>query len=123
MSWSLGTISTSFPVLPWSSTERPSPTPSNEIHQEKSNVEHRFLELYEIGNQIQLAQTQSRNTFGVKWGLPRPYQQEQYHSVAVQLDACLDRWESKLPVHWKLENLPQVVDRVSRTHGYLLQIR
>lgn len=88
-----------------------------------SHVEQLYLEIYEIGNQIQLAQTQTRNTFGTKLGLPRPYQQEQYHSVAVQLDACIDRWEDKFPTYWKLQNLPQVVDRVSRTHGYLLQIR
>lgn len=88
-----------------------------------SHVEHLYLEIYEIGNQIQLAQTQTRNTFGAKLGLPRPYRQEQYHSVAVQLDACLDRWENKLPTYWQLQYLPQVVDRVSRTHGYLLQIR
>lgn len=123
MSWSLGTISTSFPVLPWQSTEGSDPTPLNDGQQDKSNMEHLYLEIYEIGNQIQLAQTQTRNTFGAKLGLPRPYRQEQYHSVAVQLDTCLDRWESKLPTHWKLQNLPLVIDRVSRTHGYLLQFR
>lgn len=101
----------------------PNSTPLDDSQQEMSHVEHLYLEIYEIGNQIQLAQTQTRNTFGAKLGLPRPYRQEQYHSVAVQLDACLDRWENKLPTYWQLQYLPQVVDRVSRTHGYLLQIR
>ncbi|GAM41975.1 hypothetical protein TCE0_043f15536 [Talaromyces pinophilus] len=123
VSWSLGTISTSFPVLPWQKTEAPNSTPLNGSQQDMSHVEQLYLEIYEIGNQIQLAQTQTRNTFGAKLGLPRPYQQEQYHSVAVQLDACIDRWEDKFPTYWKLQNLPQVVDSVSRTHGYLLQIR
>lgn len=123
MSWSLGTISTSFPVLPWQSTEGINPTPLNDSQQDKSRIEHLYLEIYEVGNQIQLAQTQTRNTFAAKLGLPRPYQQEQYHAVAMQLDACLDKWENKLPIYWKLQNLPQVVDRESRTHGYLLHIR
>lgn len=117
-------MSTSFPViLPWQSTEKFNSIPSNESQQDTGHVEHLHLELYEIGNQIQLAQTQTRNAFSAKLGLPHPYQQEQYHAVVVKLDACLDKWENKLPSHWKWQNLPQIIDRESRTHGYLLHTR
>lgn len=81
------------------------------------------LELHEIGNQIQLAQAQTRNGLSAKLGLPRLYQQDEYHAVAIQLDACLNKWESDLPSEWKLQNLPKVVNRTSRTKGYLLHLR
>ncbi|RHZ63907.1 putative transcription factor [Aspergillus thermomutatus] len=83
----------------------------------------RELELHEIGNQIQLAQTQTRNTLAARLGLPRLYQQDEYHTVAVQLDACLDKWEKDLPSDWKLQNLQKVVDRGSRAERYLLHLR
>ncbi|EED14460.1 fungal specific transcription factor, putative [Talaromyces stipitatus ATCC 10500] len=124
VSWSLGTISTLFPVLPSHSAEGSCSISSTGNQQlDKSHVELLHLELYEIGNQIQLAQTQSRNIFAAKLGLPRPYQQEEYHAVAVQLDACLDKWENRIPSKWKLQELSRVVDRETRTHGYLLHVR
>lgn len=81
------------------------------------------LELHEICNQIQLAQTQTRNTLAARLGLPRLYQQDEYHAVAVQLDACLNKWEDGLPDSWKLQNLPKAVDRASRAERYLLHLR
>jgi hypothetical protein len=83
----------------------------------------RTLELYEIGNQIQLAQTQARNNLVVKSGPLRVYQQDEYHAVAVQLDASLDKWEQSLPSDWKLQSLQSVVDRTSRAERYLLHLR
>ena len=84
---------------------------------------HLSRELHEIGNQIQLAQIQTRNNLAARLGLPRLYQQDEYHTVAVQLDACLNKWENGLPNDWKLPNLPNVVDRTSRAERYLLHLR
>jgi hypothetical protein len=87
------------------------------------HAEHLSRELHEIGNQIQLAQTQTRNALAARLGLPRLYQQDDYHAVAVQLDACLNKWENGLPSDWTLENLNKVVDRTSRAERYLLHLR
>ncbi len=46
----------------------------------------RGLEFYEINIQIQLAQTQARNRLVARLGLPRLYQQDDYQTIAVQLD-------------------------------------
>jgi hypothetical protein len=83
----------------------------------------RVFELHEIGNQIQLAQTQIRNRAACVLGLPRLYQQDEYHAVAVQLDACLNKWESALPDDWKVHNLRAVGDRKPLVERYLLQLR
>ncbi|KAK8075463.1 fungal-specific transcription factor [Apiospora hydei] len=83
----------------------------------------RVFELHEIGNQIQLAQTQVRNRVASSLGLPRLYQQDEYHAVAVQLDACLNKWESALPDDWKVPNLRVLGDRKSRVERYLLHLR
>jgi hypothetical protein len=83
----------------------------------------RVVELHEIGNQIQLAQTQVRNRAASVVGLPRLYQQDEYHVVAVQLDACLDKWESALPDDWKAHNLSAVGDRKPLVERYLLHLR
>ncbi|PYH90905.1 hypothetical protein BO71DRAFT_452448 [Aspergillus ellipticus CBS 707.79] len=83
----------------------------------------RGMELHEIGNQIQLAQTQTRSRPSARLGLPRLYQHDEYHAVAVQLDACLNQWEDSLPDGWKLHRLANAVDRTSRVEGYLLQLR
>jgi hypothetical protein len=56
-------------------------------------------------------------------GLPRLYQQDEYHAVAVQLDACLNKWENELPDEWKLQNLKSVADRTSRAELYVLHLR
>jgi hypothetical protein len=89
------------------------------------HAEHltRGLELYEIGSQIQLAQTQTRNSLAARLGLPRLYQQDEYHAVAVQLDSCLNKWENNLLSDWKLQDLQNVVDRTSRVERYLLRLR
>ncbi|KAF7557540.1 hypothetical protein G7Z17_g533 [Cylindrodendrum hubeiense] len=83
----------------------------------------RRLELHEIGNQIQLAQAQTQNGLAARLGLPRLYQQDEYHAVVMQLDACLNKWENSLASDWKFDTLQNVVDRTSRTDRYLLNLR
>jgi hypothetical protein len=83
----------------------------------------RVFELHEIGNQIQLAQTQIRNCASSALGLPRLYQQDEYHAVAVQLDDCLNKWESALPEDWKAHNIRAVGDRKLVVERYLLHLR
>lgn len=80
------------------------------------------VELHEIGNQIQLAQTQARNSLAAKLGLPRLYQQDEYHVVAVKLEACLNNWENGLPNDWQLQNLQQDGDRTTRIKRCLLHL-
>ncbi|TFB05393.1 hypothetical protein CCMA1212_002667 [Trichoderma ghanense] len=81
------------------------------------------LELHEIGTHIQLAQVQSRNSMAAKLGLPRLYQQDEYHAIAVQLDGCLNKWEKTLPDDWRLQNMHMVHDRRARAERYLLHFR
>lgn len=83
----------------------------------------RGLELHEIGNQIQLAQTQTRNSLAARLGLPRLYQQDEYCAVAVQLDSCLNKWENNILSDWKLQDPQRVPDRMSRVERYLLRLR
>ncbi|EAW06502.1 putative transcription factor [Aspergillus clavatus NRRL 1] len=120
VSWSLGrTSAPSLAPLPNKSETMCSTT------QAGTHAEHftHGLELHEIGNQIQLAQTQTRNGLVARLRLPRLYQQDEYHAVAVQLDACLNRWEDSLPSDCRLQNLSQVVDRTARAERYLLHLR
>ncbi|RYP65999.1 hypothetical protein DL769_006165 [Monosporascus sp. CRB-8-3] len=123
VSWSLGRSSAPSPIpLPNGTDSMPS---SSSYQQGGRHTEYLAwgLELHEIGNQIQLAQTQTRNSLAARLGLPRLYQQGEYHAVAVQLDACLNKWENGLPSDWKLQNLQNVVDRTSRAERYLLHLR
>lgn len=83
----------------------------------------RGLELHEIGNQIQLAQVQMQNRVASRLGLPRLYQQPEYHTVAVQLDTCLNNWENALPIDWQFENLQNIADRLVRAKAFLLHAR
>lgn len=90
-----------------------------------SGAEHHGweLELHEIGTQIQLAQSQSRNPLTTKLGLPRLYQHDEYHAIAVQLDGCLTRWECRLPDSWRVHNVHNIGDRSARVERYLLHFR
>ncbi|KAK2608940.1 hypothetical protein QQS21_002516 [Conoideocrella luteorostrata] len=123
VSWSLGrTSAPSLIPLP----SRANSTPSRSNHErsgENSDQITRGLELFEIGSQIQLAQTQTRNSVANKLGLPRLYQQDEYHAVAVQLEACLNKWEHDLPNDWKLQNLRMVSDKTSKSERCLLHLR
>ncbi|GFF51589.1 uncharacterized transcriptional regulatory protein C1F7.11c [Aspergillus udagawae] len=121
VSWSLGR--TSAPSLIPLPNRAEAMSTSGSFLQGGRHAEHLSRELHEIGNQIQLAQTQTRNALAARLGLPRLYQQDDYHAVAVQLDACLNKWENGLPSDWKLENLNKVVDRTSRAERYLLHLR
>lgn len=80
------------------------------------------LELLEFGYQIQLAQTQTRNGLASKLGLPRLYQQDEYHTVAVQLDDCLNKWEGGFLNEWRVRSLG-VEDGKSREKAYFLRLR
>ncbi|CAG9949907.1 unnamed protein product [Clonostachys rosea f. rosea IK726] len=123
VSWSLGR--TSVPSLVHLPMKTNSPVASGTSHIGAAHADklRRKMELHEIGNQIQLAQTQTRNGLASGLGLPRLYQHDDYISVAVQLDSCLSKWEKGLPDEWQLQSLPQVTDRASRAEGYLLQLR
>lgn len=84
----------------------------------------RNLELHEIGNQIQLAQTGAWSQLGPRLGLPQLYEQNEYHIVAVQLDECLSSWEKKLPDDWSLQSLQYCVDGGPfRAERYLTHLR
>ncbi|KXG47595.1 Transcription factor [Penicillium griseofulvum] len=50
-------------------------------------------------------------------------QQDEYHSAALQLDACLQNWENSLPSDWQSQNLKMIADRSSRAERYLLHLR
>ncbi|OKL57802.1 hypothetical protein UA08_07261 [Talaromyces atroroseus] len=123
VSWSLSR--TSAPPLILLPHRADSMTSRESYQQSGSQADHFTLglELHEIGNQIQLAQTQTRNCLASRLGLPRLYQQDEYHVVAVQLDSCLNKLENNLPSDWKLQNLPNVVDSTSRAERYLLHLR
>lgn len=81
------------------------------------------LKLHEIGNQIQLAQIQTRTSLAARFRPPLLSQQDEYHNAALQLDACLQDWEHSLPGNWQHQNLKTVVDRSSRAERYLLHLR
>jgi hypothetical protein len=83
----------------------------------------RSLELHEIGNQIQLAQTGAWSHVGPRLGLPQLYEQNDYHIVAVQLDECLSKWEKNLPGDWSSQNLQYCMDGPLRAELYLIHLR
>lgn len=80
------------------------------------------LDLLEFGYQIQLAQTQTRNGLASKLGLPRLYQQDEYHIVAVQLDDCLSKWEEGFSDEWRVRRV-SVSDGKAREEAYFLRLR
>lgn len=55
--------------------------------------------------------------------MPRLDQQEEYHTAAVHLDACLNKWEASLPNDLQLRNLKFLKDKTSRMERYLLHFR
>ncbi|KAJ6016343.1 hypothetical protein N7540_010934, partial [Penicillium herquei] len=80
-------------------------------------------ELHEIGNRIQLAQIQTRSTLAARSVVPSLHQQEEYHTAAVHLDNCLNKWEANLPSEFQLRNLKLQEDRIPKMTRYLLHIR
>ncbi|KAJ5579989.1 sorbicillinoid biosynthetic cluster transcription factor 2 [Penicillium hispanicum] len=70
-----------------------------------------------------LAQLQTQNNLVTNLGLPHLHQQDEYHTVAMKLDSCLNEWEHRLPNDWQLQNLAFVTDRTSRAERYLLHLR
>ncbi|KAF4762038.1 hypothetical protein HAV15_007956 [Penicillium sp. str.  len=90
---------------------------------QKEMPDTRGLGLHEIGNQIQLAQIQTRTSLAGRFRPPLLSQQDEYHNAALQLDACLQDWENSLPSDWQSQNLRMVVDRSSRAERYLLHLR
>ncbi|KAJ6082083.1 hypothetical protein N7499_006957, partial [Penicillium canescens] len=116
ISWSLGKTSALVLI--------PSPPPSSSQQLgEKAMQDTLGLRLHEIGNQIQLAQIQTRTSLAARFRPPLLSQQDEYHNAALQLDACLQDWENSLPADWQHQNLRMVVDRSSRAERYLLHLR
>ncbi|CBF83062.1 hypothetical protein AN3269.2 [Aspergillus nidulans FGSC A4] len=115
-SWSLGKSSTLVPILlPLSGSQRRGASAEGDSW---------GLRLYEIGNQIQLAQLRTRSAPASKSRqLGSQSQQEDYCNAALQLDASLQQWEASLPLEWQAKNLKMVIDRPSRAEGYLLHLR
>ena len=64
-----------------------------------------------------------RNGMVSRLELPRVYQQDEYHAVAVQLDDCISKWMAGMPDDWKLENLPKVSSETYRAKAYFLHMR
>jgi hypothetical protein len=124
IAWSQGKTTAQFLTpLPSTITMMSSSASSQSQNDTHSAHLRRVFELHEIGNQIQLAQTQIRNRVPSVLGLPRLYQQDEYHAVAVQLDACLNKWETALPDDWKAHNLRAITDRKLLLERYLLHLR
>ncbi|OQD72177.1 hypothetical protein PENPOL_c001G07721 [Penicillium polonicum] len=116
ISWSLGKTS-SLVLIP------PPPTASSQQLGQKAMHDTWGLGLHEIGNQIQLAQIQTRTSLAGRFRPPVLSQQDEYHNAALQLDACLQDWENRLPSDWQSQNLRIIVDRSSRAERYLLHLR
>ncbi|KAK9350221.1 fungal-specific transcription factor domain-containing protein [Lipomyces doorenjongii] len=116
-SWSLGKTSTLVPI----------PLPPSSCQRRGANAKRDSwgLRLYEIGNQIQLAQLRTRSTPESRSRQPgsSQSQQEDYCNAALQLDTSLQQWEASLPLEWQAQNLKMVIDRSSRAEGYLLHLR
>ncbi|KAJ5093203.1 hypothetical protein N7456_009064 [Penicillium angulare] len=81
------------------------------------------LELHEIGNQIQLAQVETGSTLAARSVARTLGQQEEYHTAAVHLDSCLNKWEMGLPSDFQLQNIKYLENRTRRMERYLLHIR
>ncbi|KAJ5787108.1 hypothetical protein N7457_002098 [Penicillium paradoxum] len=115
ISWSLGKTSALALIT----------SPTNGSKQECEHTEHSRwkLELHEIGNQIQLAQIQTRSTLAARLVAPRLDQQEEYHTAAIHMDACLSKWEASLPSDFQLQNLKFLEDRTSQMERYLLHVQ
>ncbi|KAJ5203601.1 uncharacterized protein N7498_004480, partial [Penicillium cinerascens] len=115
VSWSLGKTSV-LALIPW---------PTSDCQQGSDTTGHSRwkLELHEIGNQIQMAQIQTRSTLASRSAVPRLDQQEEYHTAAVRLDACLNKWETSLPNDLQLRNLKFLDDRTVRMERYLIHLR
>ena len=75
------------------------------------------MELYEIGNQIQLAQIQCRSS-----AISRASQEREYAARSIQFDECLDRWENDLPAEYSMEAFANGDAETKPTH-YLLHLR
>lgn len=115
VSWSLGKVSTLALI--------PSSTGCCRQEDESSDYSRLKLELHEIGNQIQLAQRQTRSTLATISAGQFLEQQEEYHATAVHLDACLNRWETSLPNDLQLQNLKTLKETTSQMERYLLHLR
>ncbi|KAF4969331.1 hypothetical protein FSARC_3406 [Fusarium sarcochroum] len=119
VSWSLGKTSTPYLIpLP----NRTSLLSANVNDQQDNTSLVRKLELHEIGNHIQLAQTQAQNGLSTRLGISQLHQRD-YHGTAMQLEESLNRWEDDLPSDWPLSNIPSVVDITTRAERYFLHLR
>ncbi|KAL2834366.1 hypothetical protein BDW59DRAFT_137767 [Aspergillus cavernicola] len=117
ISWSLGKTSALVLI--------PSPPSSSSSQQIGQNSMHNAwgLELHEIGNQIQLAQMQTRTSLAARFRPSVLSQQDEYYNMVLQLDACLHQWETSLPTEWQAQSLKLLVNRSSQAERYLLHLR
>jgi len=123
ISWMLGRISMSAVSL------AQFPISHNSFHDDGSEKVPYFRyfammsELYEIANYLIHVQISASSNFTDKLGLSRLYQHQEYCSVAVQLDNCLNTWENDLPQSVKLDNLQQDADDVQYRQAVMLRLR
>jgi len=81
-----------------------------------------MVELYEISNHIMLSQLPPSSVMDML-GLPRMYQNQEYFVTAVQLDACLNKWEKGLPGALRVDVSESSVSDSSQVQGIILRLR
>ena len=71
---------------------------------QSANYFTKMLELYEITNHVMLSQMSSHNSVAARLGLPHLYQDEEYFSTAVKLEAAINKWDKSLPRSLRLDS-------------------
>lgn len=119
-SWLLGRISTYSISLHLSPAVIQASTPEILPYFQFST---KMSELYDIAHHIMLAQISTGSSLADRLGLERLYQNQEYPSVAVKLDACLSKWELEVPQSLKLEALRFDVQIVQYRQAVMLRLR
>ncbi|RDW56548.1 hypothetical protein BP6252_14098 [Coleophoma cylindrospora] len=83
----------------------------------------KIIDLYEMSNHIMLLQAPASNISADRLGLPRLYQDNEYLSTAVQIDACLNKWERGLSQPLRSDADQRNTEDISYTQGVYLRIR
>lgn len=83
----------------------------------------KMIELYEISNHIMLSQESGRGGFVARLGLPTLYHNNEYIGTALQLDACLKKWEKSLPQDWRADIDRGNADNALSRQGVILRFR
>jgi hypothetical protein len=82
------------------------------------------IELYEIANHV--TQYQQLHRYGNRQdslGLPPLFQAREPFDSISQLDACIDKWEQRLPQHLRYGHLPSDASQVSHMQSAYLRLR